>query len=138
MIQYKIVSRQTKDGSKTYYYPVITGIVPVRLSTVAEQIERQCTVSMPDIKAVLNALEYVVIASLRNGQSVRLGDLGSFRPTLSAKSVEVAKDCDGSLIQRARCRFTPSSLMNRSLAKDNISLKMVGEKSAAEDGGAGA
>lgn len=40
--------------------------------------------SSADVKAVLDALQYEVIDALQNGNSVRLGDLGSFRLSIKA------------------------------------------------------
>ena len=76
------------------------------------RIEKTCTVSSADIKAVLDALQHEIVESLRAGNSVRLGDLGSFRATLSSSGVEAPENVSASLIKSVRVRFTPGAKMN--------------------------
>lgn len=51
-------------------------------------IEGMCTVTKADDAAVLQALESVIGTALAQGDSVRLGTLGSFRVKMSAKAAE--------------------------------------------------
>ena len=51
------------------------------LAQIVKRVEKRSTVSSADVKAVLDALQYEVMEALENGNTVRLGDLGSFRLT---------------------------------------------------------
>lgn len=58
-------------------YPQMAPTTPVTLAQIVMRIEKLNTVSRADLKAVLDALQYEVINVLQNGNSVRLGELGS-------------------------------------------------------------
>ncbi len=144
MISYVIRGRRNSQQTEKKYYPAVAPVIPMTLRDVTEQIERQCTVSAPDIKAVLNALEYVVISALKSGLSVRLGDLGSFRPTFHCKheSGKTAPgEVDASMIERVRCRYTQSAAISRALKLDNVEVKLLSSVNSgkpSEGGGEGA
>lgn len=134
MIQFIARKKRNPQNNETKYYAQMAPVTPLTLNGVAEQIERQCTVSMPDIKAVLNAMEYVVVSALKNGQSVRLGDLGSFRPTLTSSPADAASDVKAGLVKRVRCRYTQSGSMTRALDLKNLELQAYAAPAAEADG----
>lgn len=74
------------------YYPQAAPTTPLTLSQIMKLIEKRTTVSSADVKAVLDALQYEVIDALQNGNSVRLGDIGSFRLTIKAEGADTAAD----------------------------------------------
>ena len=86
MINYKAIKRQNPQNKGEYkWYPSIVLTNPMLLDELAEAIALNCTVTAHDIKAVLSAMQEQIIFALRQGRSVRLGDLGSFRLTISGK-----------------------------------------------------
>ena len=87
MIKYQLISRKNPITKEYLYCAQAQAVTPVNLAEIAESISASCTVGMADIKAVLYALQEEIVRCLRNGQSVRLGDLGSFHARLSAKGV---------------------------------------------------
>ena len=94
----------------------ITAVSPVSLNRIVERIQARCTVNSADIKACLDALQAEVLESIMDGKSVRLGDLGSFRPVLSSKFSAHAEDVDANSIKSIRVRFTPSVAMRSALS----------------------
>ena len=67
-----------------------------------------------------------VCDALKQGKSVRLGTLGSFRPTIAVvKSREHEEDVSASDIKFLRCRFTPSGKMARSLMMKELKFKLL-------------
>ena len=117
-MKYKIIERK-KPGTQDFkYYGTVVLGEPVGLRAIVKEIEEKCTLTQPDILAVLSALESAIAAKLRNGQSVRFGTLGSFRPTISSVGAESAATWHVDMIKRVRCVFTPSGQM-----KQNLSLK---------------
>lgn len=126
MIPYKIsMHKSLKDQTKTYNIEVAR-LQPLTLDEVTRQIEKASTVSSADIKAVLDMLQYVVVEAVRNGNSVRLGDLGSFRPTIASRSQPDPKLCTVADIKTVRCHFTVGGGMRRALHKDNVSFRFAG------------
>ena len=117
---------------------MVNPVTPMTLDQVAELIERRSTISTADVKGVLDALQFELIHALSDGKSVRLGDLGSFRPTLSSRSAESAEAFLPSNIKGVRVRFTPSSALTERLRVDRVSLRNVTDPvvpGADEEGG---
>ena len=65
-------------------YPALAPLTVIGIADVIEGIVGKCTLTSPDIKAVLNALQEVIIEQLLRGNAVEFGDLGRFRPRLSS------------------------------------------------------
>ncbi len=87
MIYYNVIKRKSPKDGTVKFYAMINRASYVTLSQVAENISRECTLTVHDIKAVLSSLQEQIILQLQDGKSVRFGDLGSFRATLQSKGV---------------------------------------------------
>lgn len=125
MITLTVRSKKNFKLDKKQFYPQIAPATPIGLNDVAEQIEKQSTVSLADIKGVLDALQEVVLEAVADGYSVRLGDLGSFRPTLrAAKSREKQEDVSADDIKAVRVRFTPSPALTKKLLPSNVQMNL--------------
>ena len=98
---------------------------PVMLRTIVGRIEKRSGVSSASVKAVLDALQYEIPQTLADGNSVRLGDLGSFRLTMQGEGVTTAKQAKekgADLIKRVSVRFTKSSAMRLALDKHDLTF----------------
>ena len=122
MIRYVIRSMKNPRSGTVKLYPQIAPTVPVLRKQVIQRIEKTCTLTSSDIKACLDALEDVVVDLLTQGCTVRLGDLGSFRPTLSAEGTTDPEQCTAALIKRVRVKFCPSGSMNLRVAKGAVNF----------------
>lgn len=121
-MQYKIIERK-KPGTQDFkYYGTIVLGEPVGLRAIVKEIEEKCTLTQPDILAVLSALESAIAAKLRNGQAVRFGTLGSFRPTITSIGAKDASAWAVNMIKRVRAVFTPSGQLKRDLAVKNCTF----------------
>lgn len=119
---YKIIERK-KPGTQDFkYYGTIVLGEPVGLRAIVKEIEEKCTLTQPDILAVLSALESAIAAKLRNGQSVRFGTLGSFRPTITSNGAASANTWAVNMIKRVRAVFTPSAQLKRDLSLKNCTF----------------
>lgn len=98
---------------KQYASPVMDG--ELTLAGMTKAIEKICTVSGADIRAVLYALVDVAVESLADGTIVRLGDLGSIRITLSSEGKETPEDVTASAIKEAGVVFTPGTRIKEML-----------------------
>ena len=96
---------------------------PVSRAEIILAIEKVTSLSASDVKSCLDALEYQIIEHLRQGHSVRLGDLGSFRPTISSFGTTEPEKCDSTLIRRVRCRFTQSGTMGLRLQPSALNFQ---------------
>ena len=115
MIQYKVVKRKKPNTQEVIYHPAIAGVSVVSNQKIIERIEKKCTLASSDIKAVLDALEVELIDALRDGDAVRFGDLGSFRPTLHTKSKVEEKDVNVGDIKKVSVVFTPTLRVKQAL-----------------------
>ena len=100
------INPRDKDASPKYYGHVqANGEVNIR--EMAERIQQTCTVHKSDVFAVLVALEDTITDALKNGEFVRLGDLGTFQIGISSKGALTEEDYNDSLIKKARINFRP-------------------------------
>lgn len=137
MIKYVIRAKKNPQNKEVKYYPQAAPVEAITLKEIIGRIEKTSTVSSADCKAVLDALQYEVIAALKDGKSVRLGDLGSFRLTISSEgvaTVEEAKKKGTSLIKAVKVQFHKSVAMDEALQKKSLSfsyLESVSDSAAA-------
>ena len=119
MIKYIIQGKKNPlKKTEIKYYPQMAPSTPMTLAQIVKRVEKRSTVSSADVKAVLDALQYEVIEALENGNSVRLGDLGSFRLTMKSQGVETvaeAKKKGAQLIKKVNVQFTKSTTMRDTL-----------------------
>lgn len=92
MLKYNVVARKNPQTKELLYYAQLVPVTAVGLSALAAAISNECTVTIHDIKAVLSALEEKVISYLQSGMSVRLGDLGSFHPTVNSRGAATPEE----------------------------------------------
>lgn len=118
MIKYVIQAKKNPlKKNEVKYYPQAAPTTPVTLAQIVKRIEKRSTVSSADVKAVLDALQYEVIDALENGNTVRLGDIGSFRLTIKAEGAATAieaKTKGAKLIKKVNVQFTKSTAMRDS------------------------
>lgn len=111
-IKFKVIERGEPGvvggGTKKFYAsPVMDG--EINLNDLTKAIEKICTVSGADIRAVLYALVDVSIDNLGNGTIVRWGDLGSLRVSLSSEGKATADEVKSSSIKSTSVIFTPGT-----------------------------
>ena len=115
------------------YYPTVVLSQEMTQKQIVEQIADRCTLTGSDIKAVLDALMTVIKRSLANGSTVRLGDLGSFRPSVSGRGIEDASKFGANTVKKARVIYVPSAEIKE--AGKLYSFSKSGVSTASEDGG---
>ena len=124
MIKFVIRAKKNPlNRTQIKFYPQMAPGVPVMLHTIVGRIEKRSGVSSASVKAVLDALQYEILQTLADGNSVRLGDLGPFRLTMHGEGVTTAKEAKekgANLIKRVSVRFTKSSTMRMVLDKRNL------------------
>ncbi len=123
MIKYVIRAKKNPIDQTVRFYPQMAPTTPVTLAQIIKRVEKRSTVSSANVKAVLDALQYEVIDALQNGNTVRLGDLGSFRLSIkatgSANSAE-AKKAGANAIKVVNVQFTKSVAMKEALSPSNV------------------
>lgn len=124
MFKYVVGARKSPMDNSVKFYAMPEKCTPVDLETIVERIEKRCTVSSADAKAVLDALQYEIKEAVITNGSVRLGDLGTFRATISCEGAPNRADFNANNIQRLRLQFNPSvKLKNWLNPKSNTQLR---------------
>ncbi len=122
------LKRQAKKNPQTKevkYYAQVAPQDPVDFDYVAELIETESTVSETDVKAVLASLQRVIIRELQQGRIVRLGDLGSFRLTVSATGCPAKSMVTAETVRDIHVHFNQSARMMKEMTLQNVKFQMV-------------
>ena len=149
-INWNIIQRKNPRTDVKTWYPRLALTSTVTGDEVIAGIMEKCTLHKVDIKAVLIALEDVIIEQLKLGNRVRFGNLGSFRPTLKTRvwddeeqkwttggcvSAEDTYQADGKTLKSLGVHtdniaginivFTKSAAMNRALKREQLKFRKV-------------
>lgn len=113
MIKIKAVERKAsfvKGSGKTLWYPAIHLHSDVKFEEFIDLVADETTVSSADVKAVFDRASKVLIRLLQDGKSVDCGDMGTFRPSITAKTgsgVDSADKVGIELVDKAKVIYTP-------------------------------
>ena len=116
MIQYVIRSFKNPRSGQVKLYPQMAPTTPVLRKELIREIEKTTVLASADIKACLDALEQKIVDHLIQGQTVRLGDLGSFRPTIKSEGAATANAWNVDMVKSVNVRYTASGKIKKELA----------------------
>lgn len=105
------------EEAVTGYFPAIVNAQHVSAEQVCAEIEEMCTVTSADVKAVLDALAYVIRTKLRSGARVEMAEIGSFAPAI-ASDEPITNTDDKQTARHLRIngiRFTPKRALTAAL-----------------------
>lgn len=94
----------------------------VHLDRIASEIAEATSLTYSDVLACLKAFESHIARYVLSGQAVKLGYLGAFIPSISARAMNTPDEVTPDSIKRARCRFYPSANFKQSLDKCAFSI----------------
>ena len=97
---------------KTEKQNVSAGVVEYGSKTIdmiSAELSKSTTLTATDIKAVIEGLIEFTMLHVASGWRVRLGNLGTFYPTLKNKPAAKFKDWSPSRISGLLARFNPST-----------------------------
>lgn len=134
-IKFKAIARKSPVDKSVSYYPTTESPEPVKLPALVKSIEKITALSSSDVKSCLDALEYEILSNLREGKSVRFGDLGSFRVSMRGKGVATADEVQADTIKSLKVVFTPSGKLEKSIevGAEGISFERVKSKYDTEE-----
>lgn len=118
-IKYKAIQKTNprKPEAEKLYYPTAVSSGKVGVAEIARRIsDKSTTVSDIDAQAVIMALTKELAAAVRAGETVDLGDFGSFRITLHGKGKADAKEVSREDIKEVNIRFTAGKGVETSLS----------------------
>ena len=135
MIKYKAIMRKNPKNGRTAWYAAVDNEKSVGIDQITDAIQAECTVHRADILAVLAGLEEQIISNLQAGNSVRLGQLGSFHVTLKSRPSETEDKVTSENIKAVMVRFRKSSRMQGNFQITSPTLRFLGPKKLTEEPG---
>lgn len=85
----------------------------VHTSAIAKKITERCTVTEPDILAVINALMTEISANISEGNKVVLDNFGSFKLGIRTSPAESAKKFTSANIKNMYVIYSPYTVMDQ-------------------------
>ncbi|MGB5242166.1 MAG: HU family DNA-binding protein [Lutimonas sp.] len=110
MLKVKFLKRRDpRDiASPEKYYLTTVSKGSINLKELAERIAYQSTLTPGDCYNVLSSLEKNIIVELKMGNIVRLGELGTFRVSISSEGKDTSEELTVGAIKKARILFRPA------------------------------
>jgi predicted histone-like DNA-binding protein len=108
-IKYTSIARgnpQNPDAPKKYY-PQVTNVGKTTTREMAEQVSTISTLSSVDLVAALEAFLSTIPQELARGNSVSLGDFGTFRLRLQGNGADTAEALTSRDITKVLVSFRP-------------------------------
>jgi predicted histone-like DNA-binding protein len=99
------------------WYAVLKRISLVKEKEVAKQIADETTLNRKEAEMALDQFQKVLIRLLSEGNSVQLGDWGSFHLTCSSESKERKEEITAGCINKVNIRFAPGKELKEALQK---------------------
>ena len=105
-----------KDETKLWY-PVLRRVDQVKEKEVAKQIADETTLNPKEAEMAVAQLKKVLINALTNGNSVQLGDWGSFYLSISSKGSEKEDDVSSDNVKKINIRFKLGKELKEAIEK---------------------
>lgn len=117
-IKFKVVQKGLpgKTGGEKKFYASAKTAGEKTLAALTRDIEKVSGQSSSDVKVVINSLVDIIQKSLSDGQAVRLGDLGSFRVSISSEGKSTEKEVNAKSIKNSKIVFTPGKALKTMLS----------------------
>ena len=124
---------QDKDAEPRYY-AVVASRGTTNTRELAENISAGTTLQLPDVVAVLAALQLVICEELAKGNVVSLGSLGYLKMTMNSKGALTGKMFSiKNHLKSVNCRFITSKHLK--LTADATFTKKGSSANVSEDAG---
>ena len=101
-------------GVKKHYASIVLD-GEATIDDLEKDIEKFSSLTEPDIRGVIIALENSIQTKLSEGKIVRLEKLGSLYPAISSTGVEKAEDVTSAIIKEAYINYRPGERLIKTL-----------------------
>ena len=138
--------RRKWQNQQKWTVTAVTQDKPVSTDELCKYIADSTTASKGDVYNVLMALPKIMELFMKNGRSVKLEDIGTFRYTVTAGMVDNEADATEALIRDVKVQFTPERtvtavgkqrIVRRALVPDSLTWEIYDKpsKKKPSDGG---
>jgi predicted histone-like DNA-binding protein len=125
MLKYSLIERANPFTEEVCYYASLNPPTPITLESFAANICGNCNITTLQLYNVIYHLENEIIKALQNGNSVRLGDLGSFHITLSSTGTDTPDKFSKENLRGLKVRFVPTSKMRKEFDLNNPKVALL-------------
>ena len=115
------VNPQDQAAPKKYYVSTKSA-GEIDLEAMSTNISEKCTLTEPDVLAVLSALTTEMTTQLMEGKIVRFGSFGSFQLGISSKGVDSENEASRYQVVGVRVKFRPGQRILNALAQLKFTL----------------
>lgn len=105
------------------YYPCAVAKEEIDFDELCNIVSNRCSATRADCYLVITALTDVLKDQLLQGNIVRMGDLGSFRTTLSGLPAETPEKVSRHKIKKCNLVFKPSKNIQKALKEAHFLKK---------------
>lgn len=129
---YRVVGRQkpgTEGPENKKYYLSRNSTGLIKTETIAHEIAISAGQSEGTVLGLLQDLHNEILSHLKNGYSVRLGNIGILHATITSSGRETEKEVDAACVKQVNVRFIPSVGLKNSvdLTNEYLDFKEIGK-----------
>lgn len=118
-IFYNKVQRKnpSKPADPAKWYPALRRVSQMKEKEVAKLIADETTLNPKEAEMGISQLQKVLVRALLGGQSVQLGDWGTFYLTLSSEGSAKEEDVSPANVKKINIRFQPGKELQEAIDK---------------------
>ena len=102
-------------GGTIKYYAKIVRQEPINMREFADEIAERSTLTTPVVYTMLECLLDRMHYHMKAGRPIKLGDFGSFSPSLSSKPEDVPEGVNKDSISKVKILFRPGKVLRSRL-----------------------
>lgn len=102
-------------GGEKKWYAQIVYDEEVTVDELVQEIEKFCSLTEPDIRGVITALENVIQNKLSASRIVRMERLGSFYPAISSNGEDEESKVDANSIKKVSVNYRPGDRITKAI-----------------------
>lgn len=106
-----------QDRTKTKWYPTVKTVRKISERDVAKEIADETTLNPKEAEMSLEQLEKVLIKNLLAGNSVQIGEWGSFHLTCNSEGSDTKEGVSANSIKGLNIRFVAGKSLRDALAR---------------------
>ncbi len=101
-----------KHKGKTMFYAQVDKPKVIEYEDVIKDIAEMSSLTTGDVRNAIDRLAYYLQRELTEGNTVKLGQIGTFRVAVPSRYVETEKEVNASILKKAKIQF----YINRTLS----------------------
>ncbi|WP_287619755.1 HU family DNA-binding protein [Parabacteroides sp.] len=123
LVERKDWSKDAKEGDKLFYAQPVGGEI-ISFEELCESIAEETALTSADVKACFDRCSRHMSRHLKEGRSVRMGEIGTFRPVVGSKGAKTKEEFQvATMMKKPSISFIPGKMIQE--AREKISFTRV-------------